>query len=146
MSCPILRPFRSEDAVAVVSRDGDHGLSQTVVAQAQSGLAFTAEVDGVPIGCGGIVMPWPGLAMCWMLLGRDICRYPTWMMRTVRRMLADLERSQGPLRFEAVALESSPRNQRWLAHLGFTVERHGRAAAYLPGSMAVIRYERVKGA
>ena len=146
MPIPLLRPFRPEDAKRVLNRDGEHGLARSVVAQARSGLAFTAEVDGVPIGCGGIVMPWPGLAMCWMLLGDEICHYPKWVMRVVTRMLDDLDRAYGPLRCEAIALESSPRNQRWLEHLGFTVEQRGRAASYLPGALSVIRYERVKGA
>ena len=144
MGQPILRPFRPVDATLVANRDGALGIPHAVVAQAQSGLAYTAEVDGVPIGCGGVMLPWPGLALCWMLLGQDMCHYPKWTLRVVRRMLEDVDRAYGPLRFEALALDANTRNQRWLEHLGFTREHNGRARAYLPNQTSVVRYERVR--
>ena len=145
MSCPVLRPFSPHDLEMLVNRDGDHDLSTTILAQARSGIALTAEVDGVPIGCGGLVIPWDGMGLCWMLLGESICRYPVWLTRTVRRLLHDVERACDLQRVEALVLESAPRNQRWLEQLGFTTEREGLARAYLPGHLNVIRYERVKG-
>ena len=142
---PSLRPFRPSDAEVLVNRDGARGLAQTVITQAQSGLAYTADVQGHPIGCGGVLRPWPGIVMCWMLLGEDVCRYPVWVMRVVRHLLRDVERTSGPVRFEAMALVESPRNQRWLEALGFTVEQHGIARAYLPGQIPIVRYERITG-
>ena len=146
MASPLLRPFRPSDLESLVCRDGEHGLSRNVVAQAAAGIALTAEVDGVPIGCGGLIVPWEGCGMCWMLLGESICRYPVWLTRTVRHLLTEAEQDYRLHRLEAIALIDSGRNQHWLELLGFTTEKDGCARAYLPAKLSVVRYERVKGA
>ena len=144
MPNPILRPFRSTDVVLITNRDGSSGLTEVICAQATQGVAWTAEIAGRPIGCGGVIPIWSGMAVCWLLFGEEICRYPVWITRTVRRLVGDLTRVWALTRLEAVVLETSVRNQRWLESLGFTLEQNGIARAYLPDHRSMIRYERIE--
>ena len=130
--------------MAIANRDGSSHLTEAVRAQAMHGVAWTAEIEGRPIGCGGVIPVWSGTAVCWLLFGEEICRYPIWMTRTVRRLVGDLTRVWALTRLEAVVLESSVRNQRWLESLGFTREHNGIARAYLPDHRSMIRYERIE--
>jgi hypothetical protein len=129
---PILRPFRASDATSIVNQDGP-----------QVSPAFTAEVDGAPIGCAGLVLLWPGVGSAWMVLSAESTHHGFWLTRTVKAFLKDMEVRYSLHRIDAVALEESSKNQAWLEALGFHVEP-GRATAYLSDRRSVIRYERIK--
>lgn len=141
---PTVRPFRPGDAVQFVNRDGFQCTEAHLLMQSQSGPAFTAELDGQPVAAAGVVMPWPGLGLAWMVIDEAVRLPPLWMTRTVKRFLADLVRRHGLHRLEAVAVQDSLRNQRWLEAMGFTREQHGVARRYLADARAVIRYERIE--
>ena len=128
-----------------MNRDGIQCPVEDMTAQALAFPSFTAELDGQPIGCAGIVMPWPGVGMVWMILSEDMESHGLWMTRTVKTFLAYMERVYQLHRLEAVALQESPRNQAWMTALGFQQERDGLATGYLPDGRSMVRYERVKG-
>lgn len=143
MTRPHLRLCREADIRAVLNRDGSTiDLDRTLV-QMRSGPAFAAEVEGVVIGCAGVVIPWPGTGMCWMMLAKEAARYACWLTRTTKRILTDLCRAFGLHRLEAMALHDSDRNQRWFRALGFTVEQHGIARDYFSDKRSIVRFERI---
>jgi hypothetical protein len=141
---PIIRHFESADVQRILNRDGGQVPPQTILEQAACGPAWTAVLDGQPLGCGGLVLPWPGVGIAWMVLSEEIHQHPLWLTRTVKQFLVDMTRIHHLHRVEAVALEESETNQAWLKRLGFTREEHGRATAYLSDQRTMIRYERVK--
>ena len=140
---PRLRQCRESDIRAVMNRDGATIDIDRTILQMHSGLSFAAEVEGVVIGCAGVVIPWPGVGVCWMMLAKEAERYVLWLTRTTKRILADLCRAFGLHRLEAIALKDSDRNQRWFRALGFTIEQQGTARAYFSDKRSVVRFERI---
>lgn len=143
MTSPHLRPCTAADVLTILNRDGVSIGADQMIRQLRGGLAFTAEVDGVVLGCVGLVMPWPGMGMVWMTLAKEVGRHGLWLTRTTRRLIEDVSRAYGLHRLEAVALMETDRHQRWLRLLGFTEERDGIARAYLPDKRAMRRFERI---
>jgi hypothetical protein len=141
---PVLRPFRASDLDVIVNRDGEQIPKGVMLAQALAGPAFTAMLDKTPIGCAGMIIPWPGLGMTWMVLSEEIGNHGLWMYRTVRVFLDDMVRRHQLHRVEGVALVDTPRNQSWHEGLGFHVEQHGVARKFLADGRSVVRYEWVK--
>lgn len=144
VAAPTLRPFRASDLDALVNRDGAQIDRQQLLAQARSGPAFTAEVDGVPLGCAGVVLLWPGVGSAWMVLTEEMVLHRLWLTRTVRHFLEDMTRVYRLHRIEAVALDDVTRNQGWLELLGFETEKDGRARHYLSDGRSMVRYERIR--
>ncbi len=143
-AAPTVRAFRSEDLAAIVNRDGQQIPQAVLMQQACAGPAWTAVVDDRPIGCAGVVMPWPGVGMAWMVLSEEIERHGIWLCKTVVAFLSETVNRHGLHRVEAVALVDSPRNQRWLSRMGFHVEQHGVARHFLADCRSVVRYEWIK--
>lgn len=143
---PRLIPFHVEHLMRLANRDGWHGATAKLAAeQATGGPAFTAVEGNRMLGAAGVLVPWPGVGMAWMVLAADIAPYGLWLTRTVRRVLDDVTRAYRLHRVEALALVESERNQRWLEVLGFGRERDGVAQAYTADRRAMVRYERVRG-
>lgn len=141
---PILRHFTASDLDVLINRDGQEVPHTSVLAQAKSGPSFTAMVDGRPIGCAGMVFPWPGVGSTWMIVSEELGEHGLWMYRTVRKFLEDMVRMHSLHRMEAVALVNSPRNQAFLEGLRFHVEQQGVARGFLADGRSVVRYEWVK--
>jgi hypothetical protein len=140
---PRVRLCTESDVRAVLSRDGSVIGIDTMLRQMHSGPAFAADVEGIVLGCAGIVLPWPGVGMAWMCLAKEAGRYGLWLTRTTSRILHDLIRVHQLHRVEVIALEESARNLAWLKILGFTPEHDGRAQAYFT-DRRVIRFERIE--
>lgn len=143
MTNPVVRPCREQDIRAVLNRDGCMIDAERTVMQMHGGPSFTAEVNGVAIGCAGVVIPWPGLGICWMLLAKEAGKYGVWLTRTARRIINDICRAFGLHRVEAIVLNDSSRNLQWLRLLGFSSERDGLARAYFTDKRSVVRFERI---
>ena len=146
MTEPTLRSFQEADAYVLRNRDGSFAGPEQVVAQARRGPAFTAEVDGRPIAAAGVVLLWPGVGSCWMIVSAELGPHGRWLTKMTRRFVTDIRRSLGLHRLEALALSTSDRNQRWLERVGFTKEVGGEARAYLPDRRSMIRYELIERA
>jgi hypothetical protein len=142
---PWVRQFEPEDAFKVQNRDGDQSSVDVVLAQAAGGPAFTAVLGEQPIALGGIVIPWPGMGMCWMALSDEAEPYMAWLSITTRRFMLAAVKDYSLHRVEAVALQGSAKNQQWLEWLGFTREVNGVAQAYLTDKRNMIRYEWIGG-
>lgn len=140
---PKLIPFRPEHLVSTINRDSGQRESVSLGSeQAQHGLAFTGVLGDRILGCAGIVMPWPGIGMAWMVLSEDIGGHSVWMTRMVKGFMRDVVRCYNLHRIEAVVLSDNVRNQRWIERLGFSRE-NGAARQYTPDRKDMIRYERL---
>jgi hypothetical protein len=142
---PILRPFRPEDLDVLLNRDGEQIARATVLQQAALGPAMTAVVGDRPIGCAGIVIPWPGVGSAWMILADDAATHILWITKTVVAFLRAMQRLNGLHRIEALALQECVKNQRWLEMLGFQREVYGVAHGFLSDRRDMVRYEMVNG-
>ncbi len=145
LATPTVRAFQASDLDAICNRDGQQIPQDAILAQAKTGPTWTGLVDTVPLACGGIALPWPGMGMAWMVVCADIVPYRIWFTRTVKRFLEDTVARYQLHRVEAQALEDAVVNQWWLEALGFTPEHNGRAQHYLADARTIIRYERIYG-
>ena len=141
MTDPVLRSFRSEDLVHIV---GNH-VEPYLISQALRGLSFTAEWNGQPIGCAGIMICWPGFGSCWLLASPLITEHRLWLIRIVRRVIAEISQALSLYRLEALAV-STPAQEygRWLELIGFAREQDGCATSYTPKGLDMIRYQLVR--
>ena len=141
---PILIPFKAEHLREVVNRDTtEQEPPELAHIKENSGPALTGVEGEIILGCAGIILPWPGVGLAWMVLGEHVEKHGLWMTRMVRRFLDDSIRNFHLHRLEAMTLTTNVRNQRWIETLGFTRE-NGCAKQYTPGRQDMIRYERVK--
>lgn len=136
-----MRAFQPSDAEAIANRDGRQSSTWNVLRQAQRGPSFTAVVDDRPMACGGLVIPWDGVGMAWMILSDEAAWHWIWLSKTTKRTLRTLVRVHGLHRVEAMALEEAPVNQRWLEWMGFARERDGVARQYVVDRRSMVRYE-----
>src|SRR5690349_7364999 len=109
-----VRDFHVSDLTALVNRDGRQCDPEQTVQHAAHGPAFTAECDGKIIGCGGVVVIWPGMGACWMLLAEDIGTHGLWLSKVTMQFMRKVKRELNLHRLEATALHESIRNQKWL--------------------------------
>jgi RimJ/RimL family protein N-acetyltransferase len=129
----------------VVNRDTAHQEPWTLaIEKQQSGPAMTGILGETMLGCAGIILPWPGMGLAWMVLSEQIGEHGLWMTKMVKRFLDDAIRCYGLHRLEAVVLSDNECNQKWIERLGFTRE-NGCARAYTQDRRDVIRYEWVRG-
>lgn len=144
MPAPRLVPFQARHLSTLVNRDTAQLDPWTLAIEKQNGgLAMTGVCDERVLGCAGLILPWPGVGLAWMVLGEEIASHGLWMTKMVRRFLDDAIRSHHLHRLEAVVLADNNRNQRWIERLGFTRE-NGCARAYTPDQRDAIRYEWVR--
>jgi len=144
MPHPTLIPFKAEHLSLVVNRDTTEQEPWALAQIKQdSGPALTGLYGEIILGCAGLILPWPGMGVAWMVLSEQIGGHGLWMTRMVRRFLDDASRNFHLHRVEALALADNTRNQHWIERLGFTRE-NGKARQYTPGRQDMIRYERVK--
>jgi hypothetical protein len=139
-----IRPFRPEDvdavrplAVTASERAFPNWRAQVLMA-AEAGPAWTAEIDGVPIGYAGMGVAWRGRAQAWCILG-DAIPKRAWVALggAVQSRMAQM-RALGVWRIEAEVLHGYLPGHRWVRMLGFAHE--GVARAYGPDGHDFHRY------
>lgn len=143
-----VRPFHPDDIDALALQD--HQLGEmarlgdwraTAREAGAAGPAWTGLHQGRVIGAAGIVLPWPGRAVTWCLLGAAIPPLAwTGIHRAVRSRLAQLP-ALGVRRVEAETAAGWPPGERWMVMLGF--EPEGVARAYGPDGRDFIRWSRI---
>lgn len=144
MPRPVLIPFKGEHLKGIINRDTTEKEPWELAhIKENGGPALTGVLDETILGCAGLILPWPGMALAWMVLSENIGGHGLWMTRMVRRFLDDAVRSFRLHRLEAMTLADNTKNQRWIEALGFTRE-NGKARQYTPGRQDMIRYERVE--
>lgn len=98
---------------------------------------WTATYDGAPVGCGGLVMHWPGRHMAWVYLNANAGPHMLFITRAVRRVL---DNTDG--RIEMTVREDFDAGHRWAKLLGFQVETEV-LRAYGPEGESHVGYVRI---
>jgi RimJ/RimL family protein N-acetyltransferase len=104
----------------------------------QGGPAFSCEVSGKIIGCGGLLRWWPGRASGWTLLSKETGQYMPRITRVVIRFLEIAEES----RIEITVDDGFEAGYRWAELLGF--KRECLMRKYLSDGRDVWLYSRIK--
>lgn len=101
--------------------------------------SFTAMADGEPLGCFGMVLIWPGRAICWAYLAEGIGHRMTAVVRAMRRAIAEHQ----PARLEMDTQATFAEGHRLARLLGFHKEADG-LQRYYPDGAAASLYVRIK--
>lgn len=139
-----LDPFRPEDLVAfrsaaVFGAETEAALIKRAAASLAAGPAWTLRRDGRVLGCGGVVLLWPGVGEAWSLSAAADGAALV-MTRAVAAGLAAAEADHGLHRVQASVRRDNGRGRRWLAVLGF--EEEGIMRAYGPDGADFVRVAR----
>lgn len=102
-----------------------------------AGRAFTALLDGRPIGCAGVMELWPGRGYGWAYISDEA----TLHFRRIHRYALKALSKMPWRRIEAAVDVHHARGARWVAHLGFEFE--GVARAWTPDGRDIQQWARV---
>ncbi len=103
--------------------------------------AWSGAADGRIVGCAGVLAQWPGRAICWALLSRDLRTHD--FQRVHRKVTAVLARvhAEGTRRIETSVDAGFDAGHRWVRALGFAPE--GLMRAYSPEGRDHLLYARI---
>lgn len=109
-----------EDATVASTWDQMNALSS-------QGLGFLGDAvsawhKGTLLGAGGLVYPWEGLAIAWLVVTKEAAPYPQATHRAVRSFLLDRVAKHGLWRIEATTRYENQMHQKFLLVLGFRAE------------------------
>jgi RimJ/RimL family protein N-acetyltransferase len=106
--------------------------------------AWTGMADGRIVGSAGILEQWPGRAICWALLGREIRTRD--FLRVHHQVEAVLRRvhREGTRRVETSVDAAFDAGHRWVRALGFAPE--GLMRCYSPDGRDHVLYARIHDA
>lgn len=139
-------PYRAADGREMVlldpARVGLDGVTQAdrVWEEYETlGPGWTLRVDGVVVGCAGIVrMRWPGVAHAWLLPSPDLPRYPKTMALAILQEFKELLARERFWRLECNVLQDFALGRRFAEWCGFQEE--GILYFYGPKAEHMIRY------
>jgi hypothetical protein len=110
---------------------------------ALAGPAFTLCDDaGAPLGAGGLVPLWRGVAQGWLYAADSLRRHPVALHRAVSRGLRMADTALGLHRIQISVHEGFAASLHWVERLGFRPE--GRMPGYGPNRDTYLRYARIK--
>lgn len=102
--------------------------------------AFTVQMDGVPVACGGVAEYWPGRGEAWAIVDGPVCKANfVAFHRTIKRFIE----SNPTTRIEASVASDFSTGRRWVELLGFKLEAD-RLQSYLPNGKDGALYSRVR--
>lgn len=91
------------------------------------GLAWTVQIDGLPIGCGGLVECWAGRWMAWTWVGDVPVGARKFVALACRGGVETVIRDHGARRIESHVPVTMPMARRFNERLGFELEGTARA-------------------
>jgi hypothetical protein len=104
----------------------------------KGGPAFSCELAGEIIACGGLLKLWPGRASAWALLSKHTGRHMPRITRAVIRFLEVAEET----RIEITVDDGFETGYRWAELLGF--KREALMRKYLPDGRDAWLYSRIR--
>lgn len=140
----IVRPWKRGDSESVNLQtaqrySGDLAdVSVDLTSLSEVGLAWTAEVDGGVVACGGLLPQWENRALAWMLIGENAGPHFAGIHRHVRQFLA-----RSPYRrIEAHVDVGFAPGARWMKMLGFELEAYKKA--FRPDGADMLEFVRIR--
>lgn len=107
-----------------------------------NGPCFTGVRNGNVIGCGGIMILWPGVGEAWANLAPAVRHSPKDVLYCLRKGLEIITSAYDLKRVQAYATPSFPESVRLLKHLGFVEE--GVLRCYWEGGIDAVIMAKVK--
>jgi hypothetical protein len=137
-------PFKPEHVKEMELQDSQKYLSSfandNVLASLQGDWSFTGVVNGVPIGCAGIIPMWQGRGIAWAYLSSRATKHQFIQVhRAVKKFLDDCYLQRIEMTVDCEFAEG----HRWAHKLGFTMEAP-RMRAYNPNGGDCALYARVR--
>jgi hypothetical protein len=83
---------------------------------------FTVMEEDKILGCGGMIMQWPGVGLMWLMATKDFKRRPRTLLRISEDILGRLRGKLNIHRFQVYVDPAEPRHIRFVEALGFTFE------------------------
>lgn len=140
----IVRPWQIGDSEQITVQpaqryEGDLAdVSMDLTPLSEVGLAWTGEVDGKVIACGGLIPQWENRALAWMLIGEDAGPHFAALHKHVKRFLV-----RAPYRrIEAHVDVGFEQGARWMKMLGFELEAYKRA--FRPDGADMLEFVRIR--
>lgn len=100
--------------------------------------AFTVRAGDAVLGCGGLVIEWPGRGVCWAVVSRHAGPH----FREIHRAVAGFMKQVPCRRIEVVVKADFAAGHRWAKLLGFM--REGLMRAYSPAGDDYQLYARIR--
>lgn len=113
-------------------------VSQDLTPLSELGLAWTAEVGGKVIACGGLLPQWENRAVAWMLIGWNAGPHFTALHRHIKHFLV----TSPYRRIEAHVDVGFEAGIRWMKMLGFELEVYRRA--FRPDGADMLEFVRIR--
>lgn len=136
-------PYETHHLDAVCDRE-DTGTEATIKHIKESNGPAWTFIDGETIiGCGGLIVAWPGVGIVWSALSEDISRYGIALTKIAKRTIIDSMRAFELHRIEATVIAGNEKNIQWLRLLGFGPE-NGIARCYTSNRQDAVRFELVR--
>jgi len=143
-------PFRAEDARALKLTDRSVASLQGVDLDEAwrqyetKGVGWTLRVDGVVVGCAGLLTMWPGVMHAWLLPSIALGQYPKTVVVAIVERFRALIDERGLRRVELTVQGDFLLGHRFVQWLGFSREADGIARRYGPADEDLVRYELVR--
>lgn len=109
----------NHDRISLVFLQNDDEFLRQLAAR---GPAFTGMVDGVPVGCCGINLFWPGVGEAWMMLSPGVLEHKKELHWLIKTNIARVQKQLGLHRLQATVKADFDRGLRWMRALGFEIE------------------------
>lgn len=133
----IFRQFKLSDGMALKDRPNQKGLKghkdyeKWLKYNMENGPCWTGELDGVVIGCGGIVIHWPGFGEAWLIFPENVKdNHKPIEHRIAKKMLYEMIKDNDLKRTEISPRCDWPPGLSYARFLGFKVE--GKRRKYMP--------------
>jgi hypothetical protein len=85
-------------------------------------VGFTVLEDEKILGCGGMIMQWPGVGLMWLMATKEFRRRPRTLLKISNDILQRIRSKLSIHRFQVYVDPAEPRHVRFVEALGFTFE------------------------
>lgn len=145
---PVLRRYVAGDVNLITPRGEFAAEADAVDARLRAGgrppgQAWTVQLRGEPIGCGGLFEAWPGRWIAWTWIGDVPFSARAFVALSCRHAIEAAIAEHGARRIEAHARWDVPWARRFLERLGFALE--GRAVGFGPDGADYASYALIAG-
>jgi len=144
---PTIRKFKYEDHIKIVRRNWDAVTyagfpnKERVAKNLERGPAYTMEVDGEIVGCGGIMPLWKGTGEGWIVTSELVPKYKKSVVIAIYYGLMKLMNDLKLERVQTIVLKEHMVSRKWLEWMGFKYE--GDMPKYI-GGRTYARYALIK--
>lgn len=87
----------------------------------EGGLAYSALIEGVCVGCGGLYLDYDGKYLAWMDLTPEIVSYKKQLYKSCKEIYRQFRESKGAVKMKALCDASKEKNVAWARRFGLEI-------------------------